>query len=262
MIALCQDWSDDVQALLESLGMLGAAIVPLAALPERLGIPAHELAPILDEARAADLVVDWPDAPVGPALMMTTRAADHLGLEMVAPSRFNIGTMTGCRTVRWVLRGDARNERADEADEVPESVIFSEAGSLDEQVDRSAIDPAVAASRAEEALRKRGLELEVALLRWSPILILGIRQTWPIANLPDGTCGACHGRKLERIAFCAWCNRSGVDALLGPVPKRIARHAYRPGRLPGGKGVAPAPAKAPAPKRKRKKIRKARAKRK
>ena len=102
-------------------------------------------------------------------------------------------------------------------------------------VDPTALTAEALAIRAEELHRKRLLEREVALARWQPLLILGIRQAWPIAPEPDGTCPVCRGRMLSRVTMCLWCNRSGVDVLLDPPPKATVRHAYKPGRLAGGK---------------------------
>ena len=136
---------------------------------------------------------------------------------------------------------------------------------------KQAVKKALSAERlaiqAADALRRAArndLMRQIELARWTPLLILGVARDLAHCIEPDGTCPVCWGRRLEWTVLCLNCLRSGVDHLLDPVPKKIARHAYRPGRLPGGKRGMPTPKVVkivpPKPKKASKKKRKAKPK--
>ena len=57
---------------------------------------------------------------------------------------------------------------------------------IDDMADPNALTAEALAIRAEELHPKRLLARDVALARWSPLLILGLRQSWPIKPEPDG----------------------------------------------------------------------------
>jgi hypothetical protein len=74
----------DVDALVESLAGIPKAVVPLAGLADRWGLPDAQLAAIVAAAVDAGRVELWPDAPTGPALIRSSTEADALRLELVA----------------------------------------------------------------------------------------------------------------------------------------------------------------------------------
>ena len=56
-------------------------------------------------------------------------------------------------------------------------------------------------------------------------IVLGVGAPWPTALAKDGPCRGCGGRDLPRNAYCAICQRSGVDAQMPPVEFALARDA-------------------------------------
>jgi hypothetical protein len=250
----------DVDALVESLAALPAAVVPLAGLGDEWGLPEAELAAIVAAAVAAARVELWNDAPGGPAIILSTTEAAALGLELAVEPGPAYSDAWLARSLRWIPRGSAPAETIEcfhELAKVCETDLIDPMtgeGGFDDLVDHRArdLDETRAACRCggsclhdatTETKPGRRRELQaVGLALWEPAHMLGLGVSWPVAPDADGACGVCHEATLGESTLCLWCNRSGVDHLLPEVPaaerpKKVPS-PYRNDGLVGGRGEA------------------------
>jgi hypothetical protein len=258
----------DVDALVESLAAMPAAVVLLASLADTWGLPEAELAAIVAAAVAAGRVELWNDAPGGPAIILSTTEAATLGLELaVEPGpAYSDAWLAG--SLRWVPRGSAPPEQIEcfhELAKVCETDLIDPKtgeGGFDDLVDHRArdLDETRAACRCggsclhdAQAERQRRWRMELQALGlavWEPVHILGLGHQWPVEADVDGACGVCHEATLGEGTLCLWCNRSGVDHLLPEVPASERPKAvltpYRDDGLVGGRGEAQAVEKPPS----------------
>jgi hypothetical protein len=112
----------DVDALVESLAMQAQAVVPLAGLADQWGLPEPELAAIVAAAVDAGRVERWPDAPNGPAIILSAASADALGLELATTPGPAYSDRWLASTLRWIKRGTAPAERVEYLHEVAKLV--------------------------------------------------------------------------------------------------------------------------------------------
>jgi hypothetical protein len=247
--------AEDVAALVEALAAQPGAVVPLASLPERLSWDTDALGAALAEAVNAGKLSMWPDAPEGPAVILSAASAEALGVELVtAPGAARSDRWLA--TMRWVKKDHAPPERPDRRhqvarrleSEVPggfDSLPDPKAGDLDEAAACCACANGCLCDAATEKIpRWRRELLAMGMAVYKPTLLLGLAHQWPVEPDSLARCGVCHEAELGAETVCLYCCRSGIDALLPEVPARERPRPvltpYRDG-LAGGQGEAASP---------------------
>jgi hypothetical protein len=108
--------------------------------------------------------------------------------------------------------------------EVPVSVLF---GEYLREWDLASVDWL----SHELRLYYRGLKSRIDVSSWDGpryafTLLIGVGQAWA-RPARGGPCPACAGRRLEEYAVCLYCNRTGRDLDIPPVPRELWRHCAR-----------------------------------
>lgn len=218
----------------------GVAVHPLPTVPGLLRLDADDAAQVVDELVEQGLAEVWADGPAGASLIVSTVAAERLGVELVDHGY----------GMRWVKRGSKPRERdlsrwglraTNETDafggrETPMT--------LDNFVDTRGVGPSGVLLTGKEVIP-------------FPYVVIDPGFVWPTALPPAGPCPVCRGRRLQRHEACVYCDRSGVDHLIRSLPKPKPMRAVddRPGGV--GKAVAGRVKAKPKKKSKAKKRRRA-----
>jgi hypothetical protein len=240
-------------ALLARLASTGSAAVPLDDLPSLLGLDDQAVANVMAAWVNAGDVELWPDHPDGPACVLSSIAAERLGFILDPDAPLDLGS-------RWIRRGSLGPDRLEterhgkhRRNVIRESELFDAArhpsAGLDLLTDRRAIPPPLAAERHDVGDKEARAYFRSYGDPQYPTILIGLDLPWPVAPLPDGSCGACGSRgKLWRSMVCLVCLRAGCDYFLPHAPKPDLSKVYTPDeKLAGGVGKLPPPPR-PRPK--------------
>lgn len=197
-----------------------AALIPIADL-------SHVWA--LDTAAAAELLADlvnggdvelWPDAPEGPACILSAGTATTLGLVLADEGG----------TWRWVGAGSRPASKRSTVRTVSDVL---EDGDADQFEDPRAIDPAVAAELVDEYLKGKAHPLEYRRIA-SSLLLLGVdRYQWP--DVLDEEVCPCHvAGPLGKGVECLACLHRGDKRAHQGIQWRDEGRS----KLAGGRGKA------------------------
>jgi hypothetical protein len=212
----------------------GSAVIPLTDLPGLLGVSPDEAVTAVAAWVDSGDVELWPDLPGGPCVVLSSRAAELLGLVLAEDGD----------DLKWVTAtsgGGARPKQPRRTRETNETAFVrpgSDRGWIDNLPDPRAVDP----SEVEDMPAKMRTV-------GKPSVILGIGVAWPVAPDARGGCGVCHGSKLRPGRYCAWCDHMGAEHLLPAMTAAEKPKAY----MPDAKGLAGGNARktGKAPRRKR-----------
>lgn len=192
---------DDLIALLRDASPV---FVALATLP----------AALVAEAIDLDLVSEWEDSPAGPAVLLSSRATCHLGLELLDADGDSLA-----RT-RWVEAGSGFPSRrpSDREDLASVEAIDPAAGPLDALI--AAEGPDVAGPGDDSPASPLRSTLRARREPPHPTILIGSgRVDWrPALERPGARdCRVCRCRRLSEVELCLGCGRSGIDPMLEPV---------------------------------------------
>ncbi|WP_422927022.1 hypothetical protein [Singulisphaera sp. PoT] len=238
-----------VEALLDVLANLPVTC-PRTTLAGCLPLSWDALDDLLAGAEAEGLIDVWDEAPGQLAIVLTPLAAERLGVEIVEAEDgerwLPIGAPPPPRLKVWPGREISETGMQDD----PELPSFFET-----EADPEAHEPYLELIAYESAERIaseleppkpepayggpwRYFDSSLGSVPW-PRIILGLAMQWPVVRAEGEPCPCCRGRKLELVAFCLVCERSGVDRFLPKVlanqlPKSMASEATKEveGRIP------------------------------
>lgn len=234
-------------------------MIPVTRLADVLQVPDDEAPAIVAALALAGMLESWDDSPDGPAVILSSMAAARIGVELAAADDASPASKTGTRTLRWIRAAKVRNEKA-ATDAVPFTDLFGPSDGKGEDGDQRgvkgvadplAIDPAVAAERAEGAKPPgnvdRGWAKRLEGAVWATKIritqVLGLRLAWPAKCVSGEPCPGCHSRRLGLHEVCVveGCDRAGVDPWLPAVAASERPKPYAPDDgVAGGRGAATA----------------------
>lgn len=216
----------ELESLLADLGAAKPYYVPVDRYPDAL----------VRDARDQDLIEDWPDSPVGPAIVLSSLVASKLDLVL--------SDTVDLEASRWVPRHKSRPRRADETViEAPDGESGAP-GPLDRLIGiEDVLDAAAKPGKSGFISRLVGGGTLAPLILvgtgtpgWRPELEPADEPPIAVGPPPAGApCPVCRGRRLSRIEACLGCLKSGVDDRLEPRPHAKKLPAAN-GSLAGGKG--------------------------
>jgi hypothetical protein len=219
-----------VEAALKTIVLDARVVIPLRDLPDVFARKPSDATAILGALIREELAVVWPEAPEGPALVLTAFSAEMLGVRANSMGRLvPVGKedpQPRSQPPRYGVRTVAESDLRPHPD--------GTAHKLDDHVDRNAMPPVVEASWGEA---NRSIGRSSLVLRYGetaipePRQLLGIGLSWPVRRGPGELCPGCGGRKLTMNEVCLIdsCLRSGVDCLIPTLrPHERPRKVYDP----------------------------------
>jgi hypothetical protein len=202
----------DLDTLLPALSTGKSALIAADALGGLWGVPDDEALDLASELVTLGLLVEWCDGPAVPVVLLSSLAAERLGLVLEPDDTDDL------ERCRWVPAGSSRppdRPRRKGGCETLECDLF----------------------KADADGAARGLDsLPDPRASRQGLTLLGLQRPWPLAQVPDRPCPGCGGLTPSGAFYCLWCARSSKDGRIGVV---------RP--LPRDKG--PSDPKAPRTKR-------------
>jgi hypothetical protein len=238
----------EVEALLKLLAGMKTATPTIEDLAEASGMDDDSLGDLLTQADLDGLIQTWQSSDTL-ALILSPLGAELLGVRLE-----EVEGRVGETLFRWVPLNaplpevpKASNRRARLASVLAGDDYYN---FLDTLPDPKALEPVELVGRVEQLESNlpptaKELAKREAILYHPKFHLLGLRQRWDgPGQEPEGPCIGCLSRPLLRTEYCTRCDRSGIDFLLPPLPRKLIKALReQPADLAGGSGEAKPPNK-------------------